>query len=162
MKALMSLSLALVLALVAASASASGKHKHNDKYQKDRHVSVQHGYSGGHKYRNQHRRHHYYDQRRNHRYQHHYRHRHYYNGYRGGYWHYRRPGYYYPWVGAAITGTILGHSLYHLHGDNVCYDDHDRRGDRYRSSTEVVGCHRIEQLPDGSERRVDVPLSQCN
>lgn len=155
MKALTSLSLALVLAFGAASASAGGKHKHHKKHQNDWYVSVHHNHYSGHKYRKHHANHYRYDYR--------YRHRpHDYYGHRGGYWRYRRHGYYYPYVGAAIAGSIIGHSAYHLHGSNVCYDNHDRRGDRYRGSTEVVGCHRIEQLPDGTERRVDVPLSQCN
>ena len=168
MKHLTILGLALVLALTAASASAGGKHKHHKKHHNDWEVSVHHNYYGGPKYgkRYRHYRHknHYYNHRYRHR--HHYRHhyRHYdYPSYRGGYWRHRRHSYYYPYVGAAIVGSIIGHSAYHLHGDNVCYDDHagDRRGDRSGGYSEVVGCHRIERMPDGSERRVDVPLSEC-
>ena len=164
MKALTTLSLALLLAFGAASASAGGKHKHHKKHHKDWHVSVHHNYYGGSRYGKHYRykKHHY-----KHHYNHGYRHRHHYRhydypGYRGGYWRYRRHGYYYPYVGAAVVGSIIGHSAYHLHGDNVCYDEHrDRRGDRTGGYSEVVGCHRIERLPDGRERRVDVPLSEC-
>lgn len=173
MKLLTSLSLALVLAFGAASASAGDKHKQHKKHHNDRHVSVHHG---GHKHGKHYRRHHYerqhyghryrhhYNRHYNHRYNHHYRHRHDYHGYRGGYWRYRRHGDYYPYIGVAIAGSLIGHRLYHLHGDTVCYDDHerDRRGERRGGYSEVVGCHRIERLPDGSERRVDVPLSECN
>ena len=119
-----------------------------------------------------------------HRYHHNYGHhnyRHSYNRHRGSS-HYRqgfyRPGFYRPgfygqsFLGAALIGSAFNYSLYHRHNGAVCYDNHvsgrhdDRRSgsDRYESrasSSEVVGCHRIERLPDGTERRVDVPRSQC-
>ena len=133
MKVLTSLSLALVLAFGAASASAGGKYKHHKKHGKDWHVSVHHNYYGGYKY-NKHRRHY---RHHRHHYNHRYRHRHHYRHYdypgrRGGYWRHRRHGYYYPYIGAAIAGSLIGHSFYHLHGTTVCYDDHghDRRGGR--------------------------------
>lgn len=164
MKLLTTFSLALVFVFGAAGASAGGKYKHD----KDWHVSVHHNYYGGHKYDRHHRHYRYKKHHYNHRYRHRHHLRHHYRHYdypnrRGGYWRYRRHGHYYPYVGAAIVGSIIGHSAYHLHGDNVCYDDHgrDRRGDRHGGYSEVVGCHRIERLPDGRERRVDVPLSEC-
>jgi hypothetical protein len=114
---------------------------------------------------------------RDHRGGHHYRgghhDRHYRgDGYRGGHpapRYYRggwaRPWYrpYYPYnysayLGSALVGSAVAYSLYHSHGGLSCHDDHpERGGSRY----EVVGCHRIEILPDGSERRVEVPLSAC-
>jgi len=59
--------------------------------------------------------------------------------------------YYYP-LGAALIGAAVTYSLYH--GHDASYSE--RVG-----STEVVGCHRIERYPDGSERRVEVPLGEC-
>ncbi|MFT6285510.1 MAG: Ni/Co efflux regulator RcnB [Halieaceae bacterium] len=109
-----------------------------------------------------------------HDYQQGYRH-----GYRSNYGHYghkpysyRRHGYYnrnyYPsYLGAALFGSALTYSLYHTHNGSQCYENHGNNsnygGVSYSgSNTQVVGCHRLERLPDGSERRVEVPLSQCN
>lgn len=83
------------------------------------------------------------------------------SGYRGGYY---RPGYHYPpYLGAALLGSALASSLYHNHNGSRCYDNHS--ADRYQQQagrySEVVGCHRIERLADGSERRVEMPMSQC-
>lgn len=103
---------------------------------------------------------------------HHYKHKkhHYKNYYRGPRNHfysrrYYSPGYYYPsYLGAALIGSAVTSSLYHSHSGERCYDNHV--DDQYRqgssSNREVVGCHRIEMLADGSERRVEVPMSQCN
>jgi hypothetical protein len=92
----------------------------------------------------------------------------YYKPYRpyGYRWYYGGPprynDYYASYLGAALIGSALTYSLYHTHNGAYCYDNHG--GDRYQlrsSVTEVVGCHRIVRLPDGSERRVEVPLSEC-
>jgi hypothetical protein len=91
--------------------------------------------------------------------QHHNHHRH--NGYQP---HFR--GHYYnhnhrhdtPWpayVDAALLGSTITSSLYHSHHGTRCYADH---GD---GSGEVIGCHRIERLRDGTQRRLEVPLSEC-
>jgi len=84
--------------------------------------------------------------------------------YRGHYGRHRYSNHYYPsYLGAALIASSLTHSLYHTHNGAACYQNHS--GDRYQQRTgsysEVVGCHRIERLPDGSERRVEVPISQC-
>jgi len=90
----------------------------------------------------------------------HYRYR-----YRGP-WSYRgyRPGYYYPPYAGALIGSAISFSLFHTHEGAYCYEDHGRRDQRYRDSgrREIVGCHRIERLPDGRERRIEVPLSECH
>ena len=101
---------------------------------------------------------------------HHYKH---YRPYRGPrvYRGYYRPNYYYPsYLGAALIGSALSYSLFHTHNGAYCYDNHGN--DSYQPSsgsgsgsgsyTEVVGCHRMERLPDGTERRVEVPISECN
>lgn len=122
----------------------------------------------------QHRRHHRkHNGWRHHRWDRHYGYR---NGWNHGYWSHRgkhhrnwhhnrrhyRGGYYGDYIGAAILGSALTYSLYHLHDGAVCYDSHDDRRDRRRyKQSEVVGCHRIERLQDGSEIRVDVPLAEC-
>jgi hypothetical protein len=146
MKQLTLYGLALLLVVGTSAVLASGKH----------HNGYQRGYHGNH-YRQQHYkpqhygRHHYY---RPHHYGRHYFGRHY------------RHGYYPSYLGAALVGSALTYSLYHTHQGAACYQDHSRDGyrdrDRDRRNSEVVGCHRIEHLPDGSERRVDVPLSECN
>ena len=93
--------------------------------------------------------------------------KHYYRGHRNRFNYRRYPsrGYYYPsYLGAALIGSALTTSLYHSHGGERCYQNHAT--DQYRQSSssnrEVVGCHRIEILADGSERRVEIPMSQCN
>ena len=112
------------------------------------HGGGQGGYHGGQNYRH--------GGHRGHR-GHHYRpNRHYSN--------YYRPGYYYPsYLGAALIGSAFSYSLSHNHDGASCYENHSN--DRYRQSSgaynEVVGCHRIERLSDGSERRIEVPMSQC-
>ena len=103
---------------------------------------------------NHYKKHHYIPYRPHHRYP-----------YRGP-WSYRgyRPGfyYYYPPYAGALIGSAITYSLFHTHNGAHCYDDHGRRDD-YRDGgrREIVGCHRIERLPDGRERRIEVPLSQC-
>jgi len=101
----------------------------------------------------------------NHRGGHGHKHHGYKHGHHQGHW-YPRPyyrnvyyyprhdhhsDYYYP-LGAALIGAAVTYSLYH--GRDAGYSE--RAG-----STEVVGCHRIERYPDGSERRVEVPLGEC-
>jgi len=137
-------SLAIILVL-GTSAALAGERRHGGHGYKQHHPH----YKQKHQY---YKRHHYWHYPR-----HNYR-RHYYPRYRGAY------GYYYPpYLGAALVGSALTHSLYHTHQGAVCYDNHQRDADPRRggSSREVVGCHRIERLPDGSERRVEVPLSEC-
>ncbi len=104
---------------------------------------------------------------------HHYNHysrghrNHYYRGHRNHHY-YRRyspPGYYYPsYLGAVLMGSALSTSLYNNRNGEGRYDD--RSNNQYQGSSssnrEVVGCHRIEILADGSEQRVEVPMSQCN
>jgi hypothetical protein len=51
--------------------------------------------------------------------------------------------YYYP-LGAALIGAAVTYSLFHSH--DAGYSEPAR-------SSDVVGCHRIERYPDGSERR---------
>ena len=82
-----------------------------------------------------------------------------YNRYRNHY----RYNYYYPsYLGAALIGSAVNYSLHHTHNGASCYDNHSSNQYQPRSSnSEVVGCFRTERLADGSERRVDVPMSQC-
>ena len=102
----------------------------------------------------------YYSPRRHHRYYYkpHYR-RNYYQGYR----HYRpyRQDYYGSYLGAALLGSALTSGLHHNHNGNSCYQDHSNGRNTSLENREVIGCHRIERLPDGTERRVEVPMSQC-
>ena len=106
---------------------------------------------------NHYKKHHYIPYRPHYRYP--YRGPRYYRGY--------RPRYYYPpyppYAGALI-GSAIFYSLFHTHDGTYCYEDHGRQDERYRESgrREIVGCHRIERLPDGRERRIEVPLSECH
>ncbi len=155
MKKLIVTVIAATLLGATTGALADGRHKHGHhkhhgwKYHDDRkyYKGYNRGYKKGYKhgYRSSHG--HY-------RYKpYNYRYRKYYNGH------------YYPnYLGAALIGSALTYSLYHTHNGNQCYEDHG--GDTYRSSSsggssEVVGCHRIETLPNGEQRRVEVPISQC-
>lgn len=62
-------------------------------------------------------------------------------------------------VGGLVTGITIGQHLSH---DRDC--DHHRRDYRRRERIDrhrVTGCYRIEQLPNGRERRVAIPLANC-
>jgi hypothetical protein len=54
-------------------------------------------------------------------------------------------------IGSAITGSLLD--------DNDCRDCV-----RYRDpqpTREITGCYRLERTPDGYERRIELPASDC-
>lgn len=75
---------------------------------------------------------------------------------------YYRPNFYPSYVGAALLGSAITYILFHTHEGEYCSANHGYDGyQQSRRSSEVVGCHRIERFPDGSERRVEVPMSQC-
>ena len=95
--------------------------------------------------------------------------RHYRDYWRGGHfygphWRYRHGGRDHYRAGAFLGGALLGsaitYSLAHEHDHRHCTD---RSHDHYRdgSRTRIAGCYRIERLPDGRERRVELPLSAC-
>jgi hypothetical protein len=83
--------------------------------------------------------------------------------YRGHYGRHHYGRYYPSYLGAALIASSLSYSLHHNHNGVACYQSHstDRYQQQSSSYSEVVGCHRIERLSDGSERRVEVPMSQC-
>lgn len=148
MKQLAIFAIALLLFNVNTDVLAGGK-SHGKKH------GNQHYQQKGHNYG------HYNHGRHNYNHYEHYRP---YSSYRyyGGHY---RPNYAYPsYLGAALIGSALTYSLFHTHNGTYCYDNHGN--DNYRQSngrySEVVGCHRIERMPDGGERRVEVPMSQCN
>lgn len=58
-------------------------------------------------------------------------------------------------VGGAVIGSAITYSLVHDHNDHRDCDH--AVGERH----EITGCYRIEQLPDGRERRVELPRSAC-
>lgn len=159
MKKLTCYGIALSL-LIAATGSLAEKRGHGGNHGEDRG-----GNHGKHHYK---QKGHHYGHRDDRHYGRHYGHRY---GHRYGHYKpYRQPRYYrgyyrpdYPsYLGAALFGSAITYSLLHTHNGAHCNDNHG--GDYYRQSnrsTEVVGCHRIERLPDGSEVRVEVPMSQC-
>jgi hypothetical protein len=65
--------------------------------------------------------------------------------------HHHDHDYYYP-LGAALIGAAVTYSIYHAHDTGYSPSG---------SGAEVVGCHRVERYPDGSERRVEVPIAEC-
>lgn len=139
-------SLAMILVLGTGAALAGGNsHRGHGYKQSHHHYKQQHRYYKPHHKYYRHSPRHYYG-------------RHYYPRYRGHH------EYYYPsYLGTALLTSALTYSLYHTHHGAVCYQEHGRDYDQRRDSStrEVVGCHRIERLPDGSERRVEVPISEC-
>lgn len=117
------------------------------------------GHDGNRGQHHKHKKHHY-----NHNKQHY---SHYYRSHRNHFYNrrYYSQNYYYPsYLGAALIGSALTSSLYHSHNGERCYEEH--AVDQYRQSSssnrQVIGCHRIEVLADGSERRIEMPMSQCN
>lgn len=58
-------------------------------------------------------------------------------------------------IGGALIGSSLNYSRYHDRDDHR-YCDHSTQN-RQESS----GCYRVERLPDGRERRVELPRSAC-
>jgi hypothetical protein len=127
----------LLIAATGALADDRGHGKHHGKrhYPRDHHYDHGYGHHYGH-----------YIPYRQHRY---------YSGY-------YRPNYYPSYVGAALLGSAITYILFHTHDGEHCSDNHGYDGYPQSSrSSEVVGCHRIELFPDGSERRVEVPMSQC-
>jgi hypothetical protein len=149
MKQLSVYTLALLLVIGTTSALASGRD--HRRHSNDRHNTHRSHYNYGNHYQSHYR----------HGYSRHHGSSHYRHGF------YRPSFYGHSYLGAALIGSAFSYSLYHQHNGAVCYDNHgsDIRGsDRYEpraSYSEVVGCHRIERLPDGTQRRVDVPRSQC-
>ena len=139
--------------------------EHARKHRK--HAREHRRYQAAKEHRRQHRK---YRKWRNHRWDHRYGHHGW--GYRS--WHHkpwkhkhRRYGhrYYGDYLGAALVGSALTHSLYHTHKDRVVHIHHDNGSsyhDKQDGYSEVVGCFRVEQLEDGSEVRVDLPLSECH
>jgi len=75
---------------------------------------------------------------------------------------YERPDYS-AYLGAALIGSAITYSLSHSHDGVRCDERHDYREREYRDRRyEIIGCHRVERFADGSERRVRVPLSECD
>lgn len=176
--------ISLTIALAATSSTALAREDHKKGHvQADRHES-QHQKRKQHKQKaivqQRHKLHHVKQQHRKashisrHKYLHPARHSWRHSRYYG--WHYpnrHRLRYrydYYPSVlGASLIGTVIGHHLYHLHDGAICYDRHTGHHDNLEHKdnpssgySETVGCHRVEQLTDGTERRVEVPLSECD
>ena len=56
------------------------------------------------------------------------------------------------YVGGALLGSALTYGA--INNGRYCDDDFRYRGD-------VRGCYRIERLPNGRERRVELPPSAC-
>lgn len=147
----------LALLLVASTSTAVAGDRDNRHNKHERHAS---------KHERQYNKHHrHYNSRSNSHYNRSYN-RHYsydgFRGYRGGH-HYRNRYYPSAYFGAALIGSAISYNLYHQHNGASCYDDHsnDHNRSRNRTYSEVVACHRIERLADGSERRVEMPRSQC-
>ncbi len=141
----------LALILVVGTTSVLASSRDHRRYSNDHHNTHRSHYSYGNHYKTHSR--------------HSYKRHHSPNRYSRGFY---RPSFYgHSYLRAALIGSALSYRFYHQHSGAVCYDSHgsDLRGrDRYEPRTsysEVVGCHRIERLSDGSQRRVDVPRSQC-
>ena len=59
---------------------------------------------------------------------------------------------YYEPLGAALIGAAITYSIFHSHDSGYSGSS---------GGSDVVGCHRIERYPNGSERRVEVPIAEC-
>ena len=154
----------LAILLVLGTSAALAKDRHHDKrphHEANRHHAKHYG-----KHHNKHNRRYY-----SHGYYKPYKHSGWKYGWNHGYRYYRP---HYPnYVGAALLGSALNYSLYHSHQGVACYDRHDNvnysdrsysdrsYSNQNYSNSQVVGCHRIERRPDGTEVRVEVPMDQC-
>ena len=65
---------------------------------------------------------------------------------------YRGPGV----IGGAIIGSAITGSLLDDGGCRHCGRDRDPLPSR-----EITGCYRLERTPDGYERRIELPASEC-
>ena len=171
------LSITVILAAGSSQVLAGGHHdgKHHKRGWQAVHHKAHHDKGRHYSYRKHHKRQHMKHRTAHQRWKHHHRHyrgHDYYRPYRPWRhhrhhrWHYRPYDYYPSLFGAGVVGAVIGHHLYHTHDGNVCYEDHgDDRGrhGKHRDAgySEVVGCHRIEELPNGNQRRVEVPISEC-
>lgn len=87
------------------------------------------------------------------------------SGYRAGRWH-RRHDRWDLGVGGLATGIVIGSQLNH---NRYCPPDrrrdrrhrHQRNDWRGDGGREITACYRMEVLPDGRERRVELPISDC-
>ncbi|MEM1144385.1 MAG: hypothetical protein AAGI88_17530 [Pseudomonadota bacterium] len=142
-------SLAILIAALPLSASADRGHRG-------------HGWDGRGDWDRWERRHHRFHRRLNKRQWRRHHRRAWNNRWRNRWYYHPRYRYdYYPfgWRSGFATGAIIGSSI---HRDRF-YDDRDRR-DRDRITQdrgEISGCFKVERLPDGSERRIELPLSDC-
>lgn len=59
-------------------------------------------------------------------------------------------------IGAAITYTLINPRDDHRHCNHAVGLGHANT-----AAQEVVACFRMERMPDGRERRVDLPLGEC-
>jgi hypothetical protein len=62
-------------------------------------------------------------------------------------------------LGAALVGTAIGYTL--GQSGSGCNGNCTTTTVTQVPAATVSGCYRIERYADGSERRVEVPLSQC-
>lgn len=62
-------------------------------------------------------------------------------------------------LGAALVGTAIGYTLSRSGSD--CYGNCTTTTYSSAPVSNVSGCYRIERYPDGGERRVELPLSEC-
>lgn len=142
--------LAVLLALILASGSGLAT------ADRDRHEGGRHGGHHG-----------------KHHGKHHWKH----PGYRSGghwysdrsHWHYHPRPYYRPRVyysydpylplGAALVGTAIGYTLSQAGSD--CNGGCTTTTVTRSVNSNVSSCFRIERYADGSERRVELPISQC-
>ena len=86
-------------------------------------------------------------------------------GYRAGRWYHSHDR----WalgVGGFATGIVIGSHLNHDHHRR--FDHVDARRDRHaggdwreEDQRRISGCYRIDVLPDGRERRIELPVSEC-
>ncbi|MFV0277556.1 MAG: hypothetical protein ACK5HY_10280 [Parahaliea sp.] len=135
MKRLTAITMAVLLASGSTAALADRNHR-GDSHGRQHYSHSHHG--------NHHQKRHH-DFRRDRHYSSHYSHSRHYSPY-------HRRNHFDP-LGAALIGTAIGLSINHNHHSTVRY---------YNDRNQVIsGCYRIERYADGSERRVDLPPSEC-
>ncbi len=64
------------------------------------------------------------------------------------------------WIAPALVGSAITYALLHSHDGVRCDTRHDRHS-RYWQRDSRFACYRVDYLPGGRERRIELPAHAC-